>query len=116
MRVSTGHGWLTSDVKLQRLMQLSVTPEQRQQVEQYLTTWSRLPWEIRYQPPIGNTGSQVYIAQYRETSIKSAKEKLLQFPSGSRFHWVTDGLQKGEQEAFTEVVGFAAVQGILIER
>ena len=49
---------------------------------------------------------QLHIAQFQETSIESAKEKLLQFPSGSAFEWMQFG-QEGEQKAFEEMSQFA---------
>jgi hypothetical protein len=100
--LGAGHGWLPDEAKLGRLIDLSVTATQKQQVEQFLKAWQTRPWPIMFMPVVG----QVHIAQFQETSIESAKEKLLQFPPGSAFEWILFG-QEGEQKAFEEMSQFA---------
>lgn len=90
------------EAKLHRLIDLSVTATQKQQAEQFLKGWQTRPWPIMFMPVVG----QVHIAQFQETSIESAKEKLLQFPPGSAFEWIQFG-QEGEQKAFEEMSQFA---------
>jgi hypothetical protein len=100
--LGAGHGWLPDEAKLGRLIDLSVTATQKQQVEQFLKAWQTRPWPIMFMPVVG----QVHIAKFQETSIESAKEKLLQFPPGSAFEWILIG-QEGEQKAFEEMSQFA---------
>jgi hypothetical protein len=100
--LGAGHGWLPDEAKLHRLIDLSVTATQKQQAEQFLKGWQTRPWPIMFMPVVG----QVHIAQFQETSIESAKEKLLQFPPGSAFEWIQFG-QEGEQKAFEEMSQFA---------
>jgi hypothetical protein len=111
--LATGQGWLTNDAKLRRLLQLSVTSEQRQQTEQYLKRWEARPWNIQY-IPVGE--GEFDIAQYHTRSQKSAEEKLSQFPSGSRFLWLGDRQLEGEEKAFDELSHFATKHGLILER
>lgn len=87
--------WLASEAKLRRLIQLSVGPQQQQQAEGYLLQWQTKPWTIQF---IGIGQGQFDIAQYHAVSLQAAKEKLLQFPRGSSFHWTLGG-QLGEEKA-----------------
>jgi hypothetical protein len=105
--LGAGHGWLPDEAKLRRLIDLSVTTTQRQQAEQFLKAWQMRPWPITFMPFVG----QVHIAQFQETSVESAKEKLLQFPQGSAFEWIRFG-QEGEQKAFEEMSQFANEHGL----
>ncbi len=100
--LGAGHGWLPDEAKLGRLIGLSVTASQKQEAEQFLKAWQTRPWPITFMPVVG----QVHIAQFQETSIESAKDKLLQFPPGSAFEWILFG-QEGEQKAFEEMSQFA---------
>ena len=74
---------------------------------EFLKVWQMQPWPITVIPFVG----QVHIAQFQETSIESAKEKLLQFPQGSAFEWIRFG-QEGEQKAFDEMSQFANEHGL----
>jgi hypothetical protein len=105
--LGAGHGWLPDEVKLRRLIDLSVTTSQKQQAEQFLKAWQMRPWPITFMPFVG----QVHIAQFEETSIESAKEKLLQFPQGGAFEWIQFG-QDGEQKAFEDMSHFANEHGL----
>jgi len=107
--LGAGHGWLPDEVKLRRLIDLSVTTTQKQQAEQFLKAWQMRPWPITFMPFVG----QVHIAQFQEASIESAKEKLLQFPQGSAFEWIRFG-QEGEQKAFEEMSQFANEHGLKV--
>ena len=112
--LATAQGWLASEVKLRRLIQLGVGPEQRQQAENYLREWQNRPWSIQF---IGLTNGRflVNIAQYRAPSLEAAKEKLRQFPHGSAFRW-SPTKQDGEEKVLQELSKFAAASGIEITK
>jgi hypothetical protein len=100
--LAAGHGWLVDEAKLRRLVDLSIGPQQRQMAEHYQSIWSTRPWSIAFIPMVGH----FQIAQYQESSMAAAKEKLLQFPHGSSFEWFGFG-QAGEDKAFEEMSRFA---------
>jgi hypothetical protein len=106
--LATGHAWLADEAKLRRLVDLSVSLGQRQQAEQFVRAWQTHPWSIAF-IPFG--GGQFQIAQYHEVSIDAAKEKLLQFPRGSKFQWLASG-QDSEAKAFEEMSRFATEHGL----
>lgn len=107
--LAAGQGWLTDENKLRHLIALSAGPQQRHQAEQYLQIWQKRPWEIRF---ISFEQGQLQIAQYHAVSIQAAKDKLRQFPRGSRFRWPGRGDQ--DQKTFRELSMFAAGLGIEI--
>jgi hypothetical protein len=111
--LAAGQGWLADETKLRRLIQLAVGPQQKQQVENYLALWLARPWTIQF---TAFEKGQFQIAQCRALSPAAAREKLLQFPSGSAFHWSGDLKQEGEEQAFNDLSQFAAAHGLSIAR
>jgi hypothetical protein len=104
--LAAGHGWVVDEAKLHRLVDLSVGPEQRQMAEHYQSVWGTRPWSITVTPVAG----QFQIVQYHESSMKAAKEKLLQFPRGSSFQWF--GFGQDSEKAFEEMSQFASEHDI----
>jgi len=111
--LATGRSWMTDEPKLRRLVRLSVDPQQRQEVERYLEMWRQRPWTIQFIP---FDHGQFEIAQYHASSLQGAKDKVEQFPKGSKFRWFGDPAQEGEAEAFRDLSHFAAERGIEIVR
>ena len=110
--LAAGHGWLVDEVKLRRLVDLSIGPHQRQQAEEYLRLWRTRPWSIQFIP---FDQGQFQIVQYQEHSIQAAEEKLLQFPRGSVFQWA-GGMAEGEAKALQEISHLATEHGIKLVR
>lgn len=104
-------GWLTDDTELKRLIQLSVTPEQRNQAERLLVSWERQPRTIEF-IPVGKGLFQ--IAQYQLDSLDGAVKKLSQFPNGAHFLWNGDLKEPGEQDAFDQISNGVKSRGITI--
>jgi hypothetical protein len=111
--LATGQGWLADEAKLRRLIELSVGEQQRQQAEQYLEAWQTRPWAIQF---IGFGQGEFRIAQYGSKSLQGAKDKLRQFPKGSKFQWSVAGGQDSEENAFQELSKFALGLGMEIAR
>ena len=109
--LATAQGWLASETDLERLMDLSVTADQRQHVAQVLDTWRRQPKTINF-IPVGK--GQFQIAQYQATSLEAAIEKVKQFPSGSQFVWADNATDEGQKAAFAVLTKAAEANGITI--
>ena len=109
--VALGQGWLADQTTLQRLAALSVGSQQRQQAEQYLSAWETRPWRIQVLTADPVT---LGILIYDGLSLDAAKEKLKQFPRGTRFVW-TDTVG-GADRAFAELSRIAMAAGMEIVR
>jgi hypothetical protein len=102
--LASGHAWLADESKLRRLMALSIGPQQRQHVQQFLDSWAQRTMQFI---PVGGDGAQYLIAQYNEHSLEAAKEKLQQFPAGTTFQWL-GGAEESESRTFDELSRFAS--------
>jgi hypothetical protein len=109
--LAAGHGWLVDEAKLRRLADLSVGREQQQMAEHYRSIWSTRPWSIT----VTSAAGQLEIAQYQESSMEGAEEKLLQFPRGSSFEWFGFG-QDAEGKIFEEISQFATEHGLKLAK
>ena len=107
--LAAGQGWLADEVKLHRLINLSVGPQQREEAEEYLRVWRKRPWSIQF---ILAGSTQFQIAQYRALSMQAAKDKLAQFPRGSIFAWSGVGEGDEAKKASQELSGFANEHGL----
>ena len=112
LALATGQGWLTDETKLNRLLELSVGPNQRNQVEQYVKSWQARPCFIALNNFFGKETFQ--IAQYAPQSRQMAIEKLSQFPRGTTFLRAGPTEMDGEESAFEEVSKAVAAFGISI--
>jgi hypothetical protein len=111
--IATARTWVASETDLERLLDLSVTADQRQHVMQMLDAWRRQPKTIEY-IPLGK--GQFRIAQYQATSLQTAIEKLTQFPGGSQFVWAGNSTDESESRAFTELKKAVETNGITLSR
>ena len=109
--LAAGQGWLTDETKLNRLLDLSVGPNQRTQVEQYLKSLQARPRQIQF---IFSAKEQFQIAQYTAHSRQMAIEKLSQFPRGTSFVWVGSLAWEGEEKALEEMSKAISGHGITI--
>jgi hypothetical protein len=78
--LARGHHWLTDRTKLQSLSDLSKVRDIHQRVDQYLKYWDEEPLTIYF-----DFHSSFRVAQYYLESIDDLKNKLRQFPSGTKF-------------------------------
>ena len=111
--LATGQGWLADETKLRRLIQLSLEGWQRQNAEQWLRLWQARPLAIEF---IAMGEGAFQMAQYQATSLQAAKDKLLQFPAGTAFHWRAGATQEGAEKAFQELSSFAAKHDMKIAK
>jgi hypothetical protein len=109
--VALGQGWLADQATLQRLAALSVGPRQRQAAELYLSASEARPVRIE---ATGSDTITLDIARYQRLSLDAAKEKLKQFPRGTRFVWNGNG--DGADRAFAELSKIATTAGMEIVR
>ena len=109
--VALGQGWLADQATLQRLIALSIGPRQRQEAERYLNVSETRP--VRIQASGADTIT-LDIAQYGMLTLEAAKEKLKQYPRGTRFIWNGDGADA--DRVFADFSKIAAAAGLEILR
>lgn len=83
--LATGKSWIADKNKLQRLLQMTKVRRIQHDVEAYLKNWQDEAIVISIytgSPPYSFNGR---VAQYDAQSMKALKDKLQQFPSGSKF-------------------------------
>ncbi|MEY2493757.1 MAG: hypothetical protein QOJ45_249 [Verrucomicrobiota bacterium] len=81
--LATGRNWLTDRTKLQSLSGLSSVRDIQQQLDRYLRSWDEQPLTISFDLPPPRFHASV--AQYYLDSMEDLKNKLSQFPSGTKF-------------------------------
>lgn len=109
-----GKGWLTDDSELRRLAGMSKVPTIQYQLELYLERWHPLPLRVMIDscaPKLVPWIAQV--AQYQVRSIKELREKLSQFPRGTKFELSPPG-DKSDQTCIDELRAFLAVHGFSV--
>ena len=82
--LATGKSWLTDAAKLQRLSEMTkVRRLHQQRLDGYLKIWEAQPFTIFVNH--NSSGFDSRVAQYEFHSMDALKEKLGQFPSGTKF-------------------------------
>jgi hypothetical protein len=109
--LSNSPAWLADLKKLERLKQLCVTQNERQQVDHLIREW-RSGIYIRYAPAENDWG-HINVAQYDLNSLSALKQKLEQFPLGTVFKWepYNGGHLDGEKDKL-----FRELESLLRER
>jgi hypothetical protein len=81
--ISTGKGWLTDQAKLQRLAAISKVPAIHHELNNYLRPWRQPPLLLSVYSCAQRFDA--HVAQYQLSSLDALKEKLSQFPAGTKF-------------------------------
>ena len=111
--IATGDSWIADKNKLQRLLQMTKVRRIQQDVESYLRNWQdeALTVSIDTVLPARFSGR---VAQYEFQSMKALKDKLHQFPPGSKFLiWIPPQEPQGDQ-LLTELRAFFVSHSLLI--
>jgi len=81
----TGKSWLSDKSKLQRLSQVTQVRRLRQDLDRCLKMWEDQPLTISVNNNSWPSRFEARVAQYEFHSLDDLKEKLSQFPSGTKF-------------------------------
>jgi hypothetical protein len=85
MALATGQHWLSDEKKLEQLSQMTSVNRIQNQMEQYLKTWQTRPLPISFSHIGPYDDFHAQVAQYELHSMEALKEKLAQFPGGTKF-------------------------------
>lgn len=109
-----GKSWLTDESKLRRLAAMSKVPTIQYQLELYLERWHSLPLALTIHsctPKLSPWIAQ--IAQYEIKSFEDLKERLGQFPRGTKFE-VSLPRNKTDRTCIDDLRAFLADHGFSV--
>ncbi len=111
--LATGQSWLTDKAALQRLAQQTKVQRVRQQLEDYVKRWE----DERLSIFVDASYSRFYasVGQYQYQSMDALKEKLVQFPPGTKFGITLPTVEPTANEtAAAEVRSFLTSHGMSV--
>lgn len=111
--ITTGQSWLSDKNKLQRLAGQTAVRRLHQQLDNYLKIWDDQPLTVFFNST--PTGFEALIAQYELHTIAALKEKLAQFPAGTKFFLSTSQTRTtANDEALAELRAFLSAHGMSV--
>jgi hypothetical protein len=111
--LATGRNWLTDKTKLQRLAEANKIHLIQEDLDRYLKSWDEQPLTIFFGLPSPNFDARV--AQYHLDSMDGLKNKLSQFPSGTKFTISTSqNNSTADDQRVSEIRAFLAAHGFSV--
>jgi hypothetical protein len=83
--IATAKSWPSNKATLQRLSQLTNVRRLHDQLDGYLKAWENQPLVISFNENPLPLRFEAHVAQYEFHSVNELKEKLSQFPAGTKF-------------------------------
>jgi hypothetical protein len=83
--LATGQHWFADAKKLEQLARMSEVTHIHHQSEQYIKAWQNQPLMISFDHMGPNDEFHAQVVQYELHSMDALKDKLAQFPSGTKF-------------------------------
>jgi hypothetical protein len=102
--LANGRGWLADAEKLERIRELCLTEQERQQVGYAISEAAAAKKRLLFMPGPGDTW-RFQVAQYWDLSpLDAVKAKLAQFPKGTVFVWTpfNEGQAEEQKKAVLE--------------
>lgn len=105
--LATGNSWLTDKNKLQRLSQLTKVQRLQEEIDSYLKHWQ---YEAVSISVFDGTAARFHarLAQYEFHSMPALKEKITQFPAGTKFLLANSS---ADDQALNELRAFLTAHG-----
>jgi hypothetical protein len=95
-----GRNWFTDRSELERLAGLNTLQILQEQIARYLRCWDDSGVSLYFR----GEGFSVSVAQYQVESLDRLREKLIQFPSGTKFVlWLSDYRAKTHDAEVAEI-------------
>jgi hypothetical protein len=114
--LTRGRAWLSDPEKLKRVRDLCISRTRRDEVEEMIEGWD---YEIYVDATSFDEVPRFDLAQYQIRSLKSLKEKLLQFPKGTLLTWKVPSARSDDpriEEAMQQTRGFLEEHGMKLKR
>jgi hypothetical protein len=112
--LATGESWLADKNKLQRLLQMTKVRRVQQEVESYLKNWPDEAITISINSGSSPDRFHARLAQYEFHSMNTLKEKIAQFPSGTKFVLSIPQKSSADDQSLTELRAFLTARKMLI--
>lgn len=113
--LATGKSWVADKNKLQRLLQTTKVRQIQQEVESYLKNWQDETINIAIDTRSLPTPFHARLAQYECQSMNALKDKITQFPSGTKFSLSIQPQQSSaDDQLLTELRAFLTARKMLI--
>jgi hypothetical protein len=109
--LATGQGWLMDQAGLRHLAGLNKVPSIVEEVKGYMGSWDQ-PLTLRVscsEPPIGFDAG---VAQYTLHSLSALKQKLAQFPPGTKFVLWRPSVEQQDQSCIGDIRAFLKDHGM----
>lgn len=113
--LATGKSWVADKNKLQRLLQTTKVRRIQQEVESYLKNWQDETINIAIDTGSSLTSFHARLVQYDCHSMSALKDKIAQFPSGTKFSLsIQPQASPGDDQLLTELRAFLTARRMLI--
>ena len=113
--LATGKSWVADKSKLQRLLQTTKVRRIQQEVETYLKNWQDETINISVDTKSLPTPFHARLAQYECQSMDALKDKITQFPVGTKFAlFIQPQASSADDQVLTELRTFLTARKMLI--
>jgi len=114
--LTRGQAWLATPDKLRRLRDLCRADGNRHEVDELIRTWNTDIYLTLFAAD-GELAS-IGVAHYQLNSVAALKKKLLQFPTGTVFHWKAVAAGRSaerEKQLFDEMKTYVEQHGMQLQ-
>ena len=113
--LATGKSWVADKNKLQRLLQTTKVRRIQQEIEPYLKNWQDETVNIAIDTGSLPTPFHARLAQYECQSMNDLKDKITQFPAGTKFSlFIQPQASSADDQVLTELRAFLTAHKMLI--
>jgi hypothetical protein len=113
--LATGNSWIADKNKLQRLLQMTKVRRIQYDVESYLKNWQDETLTVSIDTASPPARFHARLAQYEFQSMKALKDKLHQFPPGSKFFVSLPPQEPQADQLLTELRAFFMNHSLIAE-
>ena len=113
--IATAKSWLTDEVSLRKLSELTRVKRVHDQLDPYTKAWENRPLIISFHNNPAPAGLDGRVAQYEFHSVNELESKLHQFPSGTKFVLQTPALDpSADEHTLAELRTFLKNNGMIV--
>lgn len=111
--LATGESWLADKSKLQRLSQMTKARRLQQDIESYLRNWQDEAVTISIDTASPPARFSARLVQYELHSMNALKQKITQFPAGTKFVLSISPESAADDQSLTELRAFLTARSAI---